>query len=69
MLIGKDILAERGAERRRALHDLDKTRSRRGIERGAGTAESRVVALQHALLLGVEVEPVGRAHEHVDAAE
>ena len=42
---------------------------RRGAERGAGAAEGHVIALQHALLFGVEIEPVGPAHERVDAAE
>ena len=28
-----------------------------------------MIALQHALLLGVEIEAVGLAHERVDAAE
>ena len=69
LLVGEDVLAECGAERREALHDLDEARSRRGAERRAGTAEGHMIALQHALLFGVEIEPVGPAHERVDAAE
>jgi hypothetical protein len=35
----------------------------------AGAAEGSVVALEHALLLGVKAEPVGVAHKRVDTAE
>ena len=42
---------------------------RRIVEAGAGAAEAGVIALQHALLLGIEAELVDVAHQRIDAAE
>ncbi len=39
------------------------------VERGAGAAEARMIALDDALLLGIEPERVGFPHHRVDAAE
>ena len=52
LLVGEHVLAERGAERREPIPDLLQPLLRGRIEPGARAAEQRVVALQHARLLG-----------------
>ena len=58
LLVGEHILAERGAQGRKALDDFGKALFRCVVEAGAGAAEAGVVALQHALLLGIKAERV-----------
>ena len=58
-----------GAERGEPLGDLRETRFGGGIKARAGAAESRVIALEHARLLGAELELVTLAPECVDARE
>src|SRR5262245_19444301 len=69
LLVGKDILAERGAERCEPLVDLSEPLTRVGIERRAGALEHQVVALQHACLLGIAAERLAALPEGVDTAE
>ena len=52
LLVGEHVLPERRAEARQPLADLLQPLLRRRIEPGAGAAEQRVIALQHARLLG-----------------
>ena len=69
LLVGEHVLAERGAQGGKALGDFGKPLLRGVVEAGAGAAEAGVVALQHALLLGIEAERVDAAHQRIDAAE
>ena len=69
LLVRQHVLAEAGAERGEPLVDVGETGLRRGVERGAGALEHHVVAIEHALLLGREGEPIARAVQAVDAAE
>ena len=69
LLVGKHVLAECGTERGEPLDNLGEPLLGGGVEPGAGAAEIRVVALQHAFLLGVELEAVDLADEVIDAAE
>ncbi len=69
LLVGEHVLAERGAQSGEALGDFGKPLLRRIVEAGAGAAEAGVVALQHALLFGIEAERVDAAHQRIDAAE
>ena len=58
LLVGQHVLAEVGAQRREAFDDFGKALLRRAVEGGAGAAKGGVIALQHALLLGVEAERI-----------
>ncbi len=69
LLVGEHVLAEGGAQGGKAFGDFGHALLRRTVEAGAGAAETGVVALQHALLLGIEAELVDVAHQRVDAAE
>ena len=59
LLVGEHVLAERRAEAREPLGDLLQPLLGGAVEPGAGTAEHRVVALQHARLLGRQAEALG----------
>ncbi len=69
LLVGEHVLAERGTEFSEPLDDLGEPVFCRVIEGGSGAAEAGVIALEHALLLGVEAGRIGRAHHRIDAAE
>src|SRR6185437_6702270 len=69
LLVGEHILAERRAELRQPLDDLRQALFRLALERGAGAAEGRVIALEYALLLGGEVKRLALLHQSIDATE
>ena len=69
LLVGKHILAERCAELRQPFDDRRQPLFRLAVERGAGAAKGCVIALEHALLLGGEVERLALPHQSIDAAE
>ena len=69
LLIGEHILDERRAKLRQPLDDLRQPLFRLAVERGPGAAKGCVIALEHALLLGGEVERLALPHQSVDAAE
>ena len=56
LLVGEHVLPEGRAEARQPLADLLEPLFRRRVEPRAGPAEHRVVALQHARLLGRQAE-------------
>ena len=61
LLVGEHVLAERGVEDGEPLVDRGEPLLRRRIERGAGARELHMMALEHALLLGRQRQPVARA--------
>ena len=69
LLVGENVLAERGAKLREPLDNIGEPRLRFAVERGAGAAKRCVIALEHALLLGGKVERFALTHQGVDAAE
>ncbi len=69
LLVGEHVLAERRAEIRQPLDDLRQVFFRCAVERGAGAAKGRVVALQHAFLLGGKAECIALLHQGIDAVE
>jgi len=69
LLVGEQVLAERGAELSQALDDLGETLLRRAIEGDASAATGYVIALEHALLFGGKIESVPPPCERIDAAE
>ena len=69
LLVGEHVLAERGAELGKPLDNRGKAFFRFAVERGAGAAKARMVALGDAFLFGIEPEAVGFSHHRIDAAE
>ena len=69
MLVRKYVLAERSAQCREAFDDFRKALLGRAIKGCAGAAKGSVIALQHALLFGVEAERIDVLHQRIDAEE
>ena len=68
-LVGEDVLAEARRQLGKALHDRGVARPRRRRQLRAGTHEVEVESLEHAALLGVEIDAIARFVKRVDARE
>ena len=69
LFVGEHVLAERGAEHGEPFYDRGEPLLRRIVKRGARTAETRMVTLGDALLLGIKPKRVGLAHHGIDSAK
>src|SRR6516164_5874005 len=66
LLVREHVLGKGGAEPRKPLDDLAEAVFRVRVEGGARPPEARVIALEHARLLGGEAECLTPAPERVD---
>src|SRR6516164_6281128 len=69
LLVRKHILAEARTEGREPLVDFGKACLGSRSKRGTRTLEHEMIALEHALLLGIETEFIAAGVEHIDAAK
>ena len=69
LLVRKHILAEGRAQRCKPLVDLRQSCLGGRIKRGTGALEHEVIAIEHALLLGIEAEIAAANMQRIDAQE